>query len=80
MLASASCYKLPTLLCQSLILRMVQSAGGSATIGLGYRVVGDITESSDRGAYMGNFGIGAHVVPSIGPVIGGVLAREAGWR
>lgn len=63
-----------------LVLRMIQSAGGSATIGLGYGVVGDITESSDRGAYMGIFGIGAHVVPGIGPIIGGFFAREAGWH
>ncbi|KIW93379.1 uncharacterized protein Z519_05984 [Cladophialophora bantiana CBS 173.52] len=31
-----------------LLLRMLQSAGGSATIGLGYGVVGDITEPSER--------------------------------
>jgi multidrug resistance protein len=63
-----------------LLLRMLQSAGGSATIGLGYGVVGDITEPSERGAYMGILGCGPNVAPSLGPVLGGVLAQKAGWR
>ncbi|KIX96394.1 uncharacterized protein Z520_07660 [Fonsecaea multimorphosa CBS 102226] len=63
-----------------LLLRMLQSAGGSATIGLGYGVVGDITESSERGSYMGILGCGPNVAPSLGPVLGGVLAERAGWR
>ncbi len=63
-----------------LLLRMLQSAGGSATIGLGYGVVGDITQPSERGAYMGILGCGPNVAPSLGPVLGGVLAQKAGWR
>ncbi|KAK5322641.1 hypothetical protein LTR20_006414 [Exophiala xenobiotica] len=63
-----------------LLLRMLQSAGGSATIGLGYGVVGDITESSERGAYMGILGCGPNVAPGLGPVLGGVLIEKAGWR
>ncbi len=63
-----------------LVLRMLQSAGGSATIGLGYGVVGDITEASERGSYMGILGCGPNVAPSLGPVLGGVLAQKAGWR
>ena len=62
-----------------LLLRMLQSAGGSATIGLGYGVIGDIAESSDRGAYMGIFGCGPNITPSLGPVLGGFLVL-AGWR
>ena len=63
-----------------LVLRMLQSAGGSATVGLGYGVVGDITESSERGAYMGILGCGPNAAPGLGPVLGGVLAYKAGWR
>ncbi|EXJ69376.1 uncharacterized protein A1O5_07412 [Cladophialophora psammophila CBS 110553] len=59
---------------------MLQSAGGSATIGLGYGVVGDITEPSERGSYMGILGCGPNVAPGLGPVLGGVLAEKAGWR
>ena len=62
-----------------LILRMLQSAGGSATIGLSYGVVGDISESSERGAYMGIIMCGPNAAPGLGPVLGGVLASEAGW-
>lgn len=62
------------------LLRMLQSAGGSATVGLGYGVVGDITESSERGAYMGILGCAPNTAPGLGPVIGGVLAYKAGWR
>ena len=63
-----------------LILRMVQSAGGSATVGLGYGVVGEITESSDRGFYMGILCVGPNTAPSLGPVLGGIIAQEGGWR
>jgi MFS family permease len=59
---------------------MLQSAGGSATIGLGYGVVGDITESSERAAYMGILGCGPNVAPGLGPVLGGLLTEKAGWR
>ena len=63
-----------------LVLRMLQSAGGSATVGLSYGVLGDITESSDRGAYMGILAAGCNAAPGLGPVLGGVLVYEAGWR
>ena len=63
-----------------LLLRMMQSAGGSATIAIGYGVVGDITEISDRGAYMGILGCGPNVAPSLGPVLGGALTQRGGWR
>ncbi|OAP54850.1 hypothetical protein AYL99_11298 [Fonsecaea erecta] len=39
-----------------------------------------ITESSERGSYMGILGCGPNVAPGLGPVLGGVLAEKAGWR
>ena len=63
-----------------LVLRMLQSAGGSATVGLGFGILGDIAESSERGAYMGILCSGPNAAPGLGPVLGGVLVREAGWR
>ena len=63
-----------------LVLRMLQSAGGSATVGLGFGILGDIAESSERGAYMGILCSGPNAAPSLGPVLGGVLVHEAGWR
>lgn len=46
------------LACQSsfpalLVLRMLQSAGSSGTISLGYGVMADITTEEDRGSYIG---------------------------
>ena len=63
-----------------LVLRMLQSAGGSATVGLIHGVLGDITKSSDRGAYMRILCAGPNAAPSLGPVLGGLLVHEAGWR
>lgn len=63
-----------------LLLRMLQSAGASATIGIGYGVVGDISEASERGGYMGILACGPNIAPGLGPVIGGVLTQKAGWR
>lgn len=62
-----------------LVLRKLQSAGGSATIRIGYGVVGNVTESSERGWYMVVLGCGQNVTPSLEPVLGGSLAQKAGW-
>ena len=63
-----------------LVLRMIQSAGSSGTIALGYGVIADIAPPSERGLYVGIVLCGPNVAPSLGPVIGGVLADRAGWR
>ncbi|KAK8034978.1 hypothetical protein PG993_009973 [Apiospora rasikravindrae] len=58
-----------------LVLRMVQSAGSSA-----YGVISDVTQAKDRGSYVGVLMGFTNVAPSLGPVLGGVLAEKAGWR
>ncbi|KAH6662918.1 major facilitator superfamily transporter [Plectosphaerella plurivora] len=62
-----------------LVLRMLQSAGGSGTIPLGIAVVADITTSAERGKYMGILGCGINVGPTLGPVLGGILSEYLGW-
>jgi MFS family permease len=62
-----------------LILRMLQSAGSSGTIALGYGVIGDIAAPHKRGVYVGLAHIGFNSAPGLGPVIGGVLADRVGW-
>lgn len=62
-----------------LVLRMVQSAGSSATIALAYGVIGDIAAPHQRGIYVGVSHIGFNCAPALGPVIGGVIADKAGW-
>ncbi|KAI0421771.1 major facilitator superfamily transporter [Xylaria grammica] len=63
-----------------LVLRMVQSAGISGTISLGYGIISDIATPSERGSYVGIFALGPNVAPPLGPVIGGVIAAKLGWR
>ncbi|MCJ1383420.1 hypothetical protein MMC17_006534 [Xylographa soralifera] len=63
-----------------LILRMVQSFGSSGTISVAYGVVADISIPAERGSYVGAVLCGPNVAPSLGPVLGGVLAEQAGWR
>ena len=63
-----------------LVLRMIQSAGSSASISLAYGVVADIASPEERGSYVGAVLCGPNVAPSLGPIIGGVMAQKAGWR
>jgi multidrug resistance protein len=63
-----------------LVLRMVQSAGSSGTIALAYGVIGDIAPQHERGGYVGIAHIGFNSAPSLGPILGGVLAQTVGWR
>ncbi|KAH8913032.1 MFS general substrate transporter [Coniochaeta sp. PMI_546] len=63
-----------------LVLRMMQSAGSSGTLALGYAVVADVAVSAERGKYMGIVGAGINVGPAISPVLGGILSQYLGWR
>ncbi|KAK1765304.1 major facilitator superfamily domain-containing protein [Phialemonium atrogriseum] len=63
-----------------LVLRMVQSAGSSGTISLGYGIISDIASPAERGLYVGIFNLGPNVAPPIGPILGGVLGARLGWK
>jgi MFS family permease len=43
-------------------------------------VIADIATPSERGSYVGAVLCGPNVAPSLGPVLGAVLADRAGWR
>ncbi|KAL4892799.1 major facilitator superfamily domain-containing protein [Aspergillus ambiguus] len=62
------------------VLRCVQSMGISTTIALSSGVVSDIAIAAERGSYMGFVTAGSLLGPSIGPVIGGLLAQYLEWR
>ncbi|KAK5167351.1 uncharacterized protein LTR77_007050 [Saxophila tyrrhenica] len=62
-----------------LVLRMIQSAGSSATIALGYGVIGDIAAPHERGKYVGLSVMGFNSAPALGPVVGGLITDRAGW-
>ncbi|KKY25009.1 putative major facilitator superfamily transporter [Phaeomoniella chlamydospora] len=61
-----------------LVLRMVQSAGSSGTISLGYGVISDITTPAERGSYVGLLLLGPNVAPPLGPIVGGVVSSKLG--
>ncbi|KGO65032.1 Major facilitator superfamily domain, general substrate transporter [Penicillium expansum] len=62
------------------LLRMMQSAGGAATIAMGYGVISDIAPPSERGGYVGVVLLGPNIATAIGPILGGALSQAPGWR
>ena len=62
------------------VLRCLQSAGASSTIALAYGVIADISTPAERGSYMGILMGFTNSAPSIGPVLGGVLAEKLSWH
>ncbi|KAK7953652.1 Major facilitator superfamily transporter, partial [Apiospora saccharicola] len=63
-----------------LVLRMVQSAGSSGLYGAAYGEIADISKIEERGSYVGILLLMTDIAPSLGPVFGGVLVQQAGWR
>ncbi|KAK5047715.1 hypothetical protein LTR84_006380 [Exophiala bonariae] len=63
-----------------LVLRCFQSAGSSGTVSLIYAVIADVVPSSDRGSYVVYAAVLPQLAPSLGPVIGGLLAQYANWH
>ncbi|EXK30374.1 hypothetical protein FOMG_13187 [Fusarium oxysporum f. sp. melonis 26406] len=63
-----------------LALRMILSAGASGTVSVAYGVVADITTAGERGSFIGTIFLFTTMAPSLGPVLGGVLAEKLGWR
>ncbi|TGO61111.1 hypothetical protein BOTNAR_0134g00090 [Botryotinia narcissicola] len=63
-----------------LILRMVQSAGGSGTVALANAVVADIATSAERGIYVGYASMMAGFAPAVGPILGGIISQNTSWK
>ncbi|KAI4253610.1 MAG: hypothetical protein L6R42_007518, partial [Xanthoria sp. 1 TBL-2021] len=63
-----------------LVLRILQSSGSSGTIALAIGVVADLAPPHERGRYVGAALCGPNAAPSLGPVLGGILAEKANWR
>ncbi|EJT99613.1 MFS general substrate transporter [Dacryopinax primogenitus] len=62
------------------LLRCLQAAGSASSVAISIGTIMDIAEPSERGTMVAMASIGTLVTPSIGPVIGGVLAGNLGWR
>ena len=63
-----------------MVLRCVQSAGGSGTVALANAVVSDIVTSQERGVYVSYMSVVPQVGPALGPIIGGLLGQYLGWH
>ncbi|KAI8380282.1 major facilitator superfamily domain-containing protein [Blakeslea trispora] len=61
-------------------LRMLQSFGSSSSIAIGAGTIGDISTPSERGGNMGMFTMGSMLGTLIGPLLGGIVTYELGWR
>ncbi|KAI0874442.1 MFS general substrate transporter [Hypoxylon argillaceum] len=63
-----------------LVLRSLQSAGAATTQMVCQAVMADIVTSAERGQYIGYAMSPAALGPSLGPLLGGILAYYHGWR
>lgn len=61
-----------------LVLRGLQSLGGSAVLALAYGVVADVAASSGRGRMLGPLMAATNLGPCAGPLLGGAVAWETG--
>lgn len=64
-----------------ILLRALQSTGGSAIVSLSYGVVADLVTSAERGSLLGPLLASGNIGPCIGPIIGGavVTASQPSW-
>ena len=63
-----------------LSLRMLQSAGCSATAAISYGVLADVAPPANRGHMLGAAMVAANTGPTLGPLLGGVIGNRAGWH
>ena len=63
-----------------LALRMLQSAGCSATAAISYGVLADVAPPAKRGHMLGAAMVAANAGPTIGPLLGGIISDRAGWH
>ncbi|KAJ2855559.1 hypothetical protein GGI22_004094, partial [Coemansia erecta] len=63
-----------------IILRIVQAAGASSVQGSGAGTVSDIYPREKRGTALGFYYLGTQLAPCLGPLIGGYIGQDLGWR
>jgi EmrB/QacA subfamily drug resistance transporter len=63
-----------------IVSRAVQGAAAGGLMTLAYAVVGDLVSPRERGRYQGYIMATFAAAAAIGPLIGGLLVDNAGWR
>ncbi|MDE2489876.1 MAG: DHA2 family efflux MFS transporter permease subunit [Elusimicrobia bacterium] len=63
-----------------LAFRVLQGVGGGALIPISQAVLRETFPPEEQGLAMGIYGMGVVVAPAIGPVLGGWLTDNYGWR
>jgi EmrB/QacA subfamily drug resistance transporter len=78
-LGSALCAAAPTL---PLLVaaRVVQGVGGGMLIPVTMAMVYELFEPEERGRALGIWGLAVMAAPAIGPVLGGTVVSQVGWR
>ncbi|KAG6355462.1 hypothetical protein INS49_003424 [Diaporthe citri] len=63
------------------LLRAMQSMGGSAVLSIAYGVVADLVTSAEKGSMLGPMLASGNLGPCIGPIVGGgiVVTGHAAW-
>jgi DHA2 family multidrug resistance protein len=78
-IGSAMCAAAPTL---PLLVgaRVIQGVGGGMLIPITMAMVYELFEPEERGRALGIWGLAVMAAPAIGPVLGGTVVSEIGWR
>ena len=63
-----------------LAFRFIQGCGAACPNTIGGGTIADVIKSERRGAAMSLFTAGRSLAPVIGPVIGGYVSQNLGWR
>jgi len=63
-----------------LVFRFIAGCAGSSPSTIGGGTVADVIPIEKRGAAMAVTAVGPIFAPVIGPVVGGFIAQELGWR
>ncbi|MDO5835985.1 MAG: MFS transporter, partial [Methanobacterium sp.] len=71
---------LATNMIQLIIFRGLQGIGGGILLSLPFIVVGEIFSPRDRAKYMGILGSVFGLADVLGPILGGVITDNLGWR
>ncbi|KAJ4296677.1 hypothetical protein N0V90_006725 [Kalmusia sp. IMI 367209] len=63
-----------------IIMRFLGGVGGSACLTVGSGVIADLFPAEQRGKAMAFYSTGILFGPILGPILGGFIAQQAGWR